>query len=53
VDRAVDGLGLVDHPGTEASPIATGTATAFLSAWWIRAACYVAAAGVAAWLTRR
>jgi EmrB/QacA subfamily drug resistance transporter len=33
--------------------VATGTATAFLRAWWICVACYVAAAGVAAWLTRR
>lgn len=33
--------------------VATGTATAFLHAWWICVACYVAAAGVAAWLTRR
>jgi hypothetical protein len=32
--------------------VATGTATAFLRAWWICVACYVAAAGVAAWLTR-
>jgi EmrB/QacA subfamily drug resistance transporter len=32
---------------------ATGTVTAFLRAWWICVTCYVAAAGVAAWLTRR
>jgi len=33
--------------------VATGTATAFLRAWWICVACYAAAAGIAAWLTRR
>jgi hypothetical protein len=33
--------------------VATGTATVFLRAWWVCVACYVAAAGVAAWLSRR
>ena len=33
--------------------VATGTATVFLRAWWVCVACYVAAAGVAAWLGRR
>jgi EmrB/QacA subfamily drug resistance transporter len=33
--------------------VATGTATAFLHAWWVCVACYVAAAGVAAWLRGR
>jgi EmrB/QacA subfamily drug resistance transporter len=33
--------------------VATGTATAFLHAWWVSVACYVTAAGVAAWLRRR
>jgi hypothetical protein len=33
--------------------VATGTATAFLHAWWACVACYAAAAGVAAWLRRR
>lgn len=33
--------------------VATGTATAFLHAWWASVACYAAAAGVAAWLRRQ
>jgi hypothetical protein len=33
--------------------VATGTAIAFLRAWWISVACYLTAAGVAAWLSRR
>ncbi len=33
--------------------VVTGTATAFLHAWWACVACYVAAAGVAAWLRGR